>query len=364
MLAETWLEYRGGARARALIRERGLDASSLAGIAGPASGPRWLVLYAIDRLLIERGLPVAPRPGRPRLLVGASAGAWRMLALASPRPLETLDALMQGYARMVFPPGVSPQQVSAAYRELLSRLFADDAAAMLARPEVELAIHAVRGRGPWPWRGKPGQSVALGSAALARIAGVAAVPWLERGLFRSGPADPTFDGRQHPLTAENLVAAARASGTVPFYMEPVSDIAGAPGLWFDGGLLDYHLRHGHLAGDASGGDASGDDVSDGVLLFPHFRREVLPVWFDRYWPNRQAGERELADVLQLYPSRAFVDSLPGAHIPDRDDFFRYADRPEERIRRWMEAVKLGERMAEQFADDLDSGRLAERIQPL
>ncbi|ANM31288.1 hypothetical protein ABI59_19480 [Acidobacteria bacterium Mor1] len=338
-----------------MIRERGLDASSLAGIAGPASGPRWLVLYALDRLLIERGLPTAPRSGRPRLLVGASAGAWRMLALASSRPRETLEALMQGYARMVFPDKVSPQQVSAAYRELLGRLFADDAATMLARPEVELAIHAVRGRGAWPWRGKPGQGVALGGAAIARIVGAGGVPWLERGLFRSGPADRSFDGRQHPLTAENLVAAARASGTVPFYMEPVEDIAGAPGLWFDGGLLDYHLRHAHL---------DGATAPDGVLLFPHFRREVLPVWFDRYWPNRQAGEDQLADVLQLYPSRAFVEGLPGGHIPDRDDFFRYADRPEERIRRWMEAVKLGERMAEQFADDLDSGRLAERIQPL
>ena len=137
------------------------------------------------------------------------------------------------------------------------------------------------------------------------------------------------------------------------YVEPVVGISGAPrGAYADGGLADYHLRQAWIPGDG------------GLVLLPHFQGRVVGEWLDRYATRPTPATDALADVVVVFPSPRWVATLPGGHLPDRDDFFRFVDAPEERMRRWNEAVACSEALGEAFVRDLASGDLAARIRPI
>ncbi|WP_204328431.1 hypothetical protein, partial [Stenotrophomonas maltophilia] len=53
------------------------------------------------------------------------------------------------------------------------------------------------------------------------------------------------------------------------------------------------------------------------------------------------------NVVLLCPSPAWIASLPGAKLPDRNDFM--ALDAEERRRRWRTAVAESQRLADEFA---------------
>lgn len=348
------LRYRGGPAALRVLRERGLSAETIGVVAGPASGPKWLVLAGIDRALMETGL-VAGGDGLRPLLVGASAGAWRMLALASRDPGRAHRALLDGYIHQVFPPGVPPEQVTAAYRRMLDDVVHDgDAGHVVDHPAVDVAIHVCRARGPLPWR-RGFVQTAVGAVTIALNAAnraLTSIPF-QRVLLHTSPGRfrERFGGKVVPLTRSNLRSAALATGSVPIYMEPVHDIGGAPrGAYLDGGITDCHLRQTY------------DGDPERITLFPHFQERNDPIWFDRYLKRPREVDGVLDNVLQVYPSPEFVASLPDRRLPDRDDFFRYEDDPEERFRRWNEAVAAGERLGEEFLRDLEAGRIVDHVE--
>lgn len=387
------LEYRAGPAALRVLRERGLSSDTLSVLAGPASGPKWIPLAGLDRALLDSALleerprvtASAPRvsggvtrsrrerspwdraqspwdraqprlPFARKLLVGASAGAWRMMALGARRPEEAHRRLLDGYIGQVFPDDFTAAYVTGVYREMIGKIFdGEEAAHILDHPVFDVAAHTVRVRRPWGWRSrylKQAQMVSLGWTGLMQaVSRTGTDRVLERVLFHSRPGGVAgFDGHVVALTAENLVDATIASGTVPFYMEPVRDPAGAPaGLYMDGGLSDYHLREAYS--------------SEGITLFPHFQRRIVPLWFDRYWKRREPGPAVLANVLQVYPSAAFVAELPGGTIPERRDFFTFAREPEERIRRWREVAARSERLGAELLDDLSAGRIPDLARP-
>ena len=162
-----------------------------------------------------------------------------------------------------------------------------------------------------------------------------------------------FKGVVRQLKAEGLQGAALATGTVPLYMEPTEAPRGAPpGRYIDGGLTDYHLNQVYV------------EPGQGIVLFPHFQRRIVPNWFDRYLPRRRPGREILADVLQLYPSRAFVQMLPGGGIPVRDDFLTYVDEPGVRIDRWLRSSRESDRLGEQLLDDVERGRIPDLVEPM
>ncbi len=340
------LRYRAGPRALERLRRDGLAPGSIRAVVGPASGPRWLALAGLDRALLASDLLA----GRI-LLAGASAGAWRMLAFACRDPMAAHQRLLDGYVGLVFPPGATPASVSRAYRDLLAGVIAGDAGHVLGHPTFDLAIHTARCRAGGSRAALLASLLAAGAlnVATARATGAG----FERVLFHSRPASlpSPFDGRLVHLESRNLLAAALASGTVPVYLEAVRDIPGAPaGAYVDGGLTDYHLR-------AVYGDG------DGLVLLPHYQHRILPRWLDRFRPRRPSRSAT-ADLLLMYPSAEFVAGLPGGHIPDRDDFKRFATDPEERIRRWRGVVAASEALGEQLSADLESGRLVDRVRPL
>jgi len=79
---------KAGPKALALIRDEGLRPERIRVMAGAAGGPKWLVLYHLDRLLFSSFFKVRATPLH---FIGSSIGAWRFAALSQPDPLDALD---------------------------------------------------------------------------------------------------------------------------------------------------------------------------------------------------------------------------------------------------------------------------------
>ena len=343
------LRYRAGPAARRRIVRDGLRPGVVRAVVGPASGPKWLVLAGLDRALLTSDLLSEGRI----VLAGASAGAWRMAVYTCRDPLRTHRALLDGYVGQVFPRGVDHRTVSAAYRRLLTDLLGAEAEGVVSHPVFDLAVHTVRQRFT---RSRPGLAASLAAATALDYAGVRATGWFfERVLFHSRPENlgADFNGRVVPLDGANLVDAVLASGAVPIYLDAVRDPPGAPsGAYVDGGLTDYHLNQRWVP------------PGDGVVLMPHYRREVLARWLDKRRPSRALPADLTGDILVVHPSERFFARLPGGRIPDREDFREFADLPEVRIERWRTVAAESEALGEEFLGDLESGRLADLIEAL
>ena len=112
--------------------------------------------------------------------------------------------------------------------------------------------------------------------------------WLQRVVF-SDPSEALllalgdFNSVRVPLAPDNLDPALRASGAIPFVLQAVHYIPGAPpGAYWDGGITDHHL---HL------GDAA---MPEGLVLYPHFQRALVPAWQGPEAPpcrHTRAGQR-------------------------------------------------------------------------
>ena len=97
------------------------------------------------------------------------------------------------------------------------------------------------------------------------------------------------------------------------------------------------------------------------MLFPHFFDRIIPGWFDKYLPWRRPDPAALDDVVMIAPSDAFIATLPGGHVPDRNDFVRLAT--DDRIRQWRLVLARCEALVDELCDLVDGGGLAEAIQP-
>lgn len=351
------LLYRAGPRALARLRKEGLRPQDVRVLVGPASGPKWLVFPGVDRALMEHGFGV-PRKGQPhRLLVGSSAGSWRMLALAARHPHQTYERLIDGYVSQTFPMPVRAKDVTPAFRRMLSEVFSDDdLAAITSHANADVAIHVTRVFDPYPWSIRAAQIAAIAMGIAVHRVWTGAVMHMARRVLAHTRPDrfgAKFRGTVIPLTPSGIRETALASGTIPVYMQPIRDVPGAPrGTYVDGGLADYHIRQAYTS------------PGEGITLLPHYQEAVQSCWFDRATPHRETSNGALADVLQLYPSPAWIRSLPGGKVPDRDDFFLFAKAHGERIRRWNETVSRSEELGEQLRRDLETGNFVDRLSPI
>jgi hypothetical protein len=129
------------------------------------------------------------------------------------------------------------------------------------------------------------------------------------------------------------------------------------GTFWDGGILDYHP-------DLDFGPPN-DGAAGGLVVYPHFYAHVVPGWFDRPLARRRitaaAHSPNLRRALLLAPSDAFVASLPGGKIPDRQDFYALDDA--ERVRRWQRVVDASARLGDELGDLVATGRVADAVTP-
>jgi hypothetical protein len=335
-----------GRRARERIAERGLSARDIAVIPAAAGGPKGLILHSIDCWLFGDYLPSQPRP---RQLVGASIGAWRMAAAAFDDPVAAQRRLVRLYVDQQYPPKVDAAYVSRTCRALLDALLDGRDQEVLASENYRLSILTARGAGRLA--AASGGSVKAGflHAALMNLAGrhllaasmervifhnhaVAASHWLD------APFD-AFRGHRVALAERNLRDALLASGSIPLVLDAVRDIAGAPpGSYWDGGLVDYHL---HLPYQRD----------PDLVLYPHFADHIIPGWLDKAmpWRRARAGDPALENMILVAPSPAFLATLPNGKMPDRRDFKVYGTDNAGRQRDWRRAIAESERMAEALA---------------
>lgn len=353
------LRLLAGPLAARLIAERGLRAEDVAAVPAAAGGPKGLALLPLDRWLFGHWLPSAPRP---RMLAGASIGAWRMAAAARRDPLPALARLEHAYLEgQRYPHRPSAAQVSAVCRAMAREVIGGDAGAALAglATGTRLLIVTARARRVAADETRFFARAALANAlARKRLAG-----HLERVVFDSAadqpcavpPAD-AFGARRLALRADNLEDALLASGSIPRVADPVRDIAGAPaGAYWDGGLIDYHLHWDWRP-------------LEGIVLMPHFVPHVTAGWLDKFLPWRRHGLGEagggwLDRLVLAVPSPALLASLPGGRLPERQDFHRYGLDHDRRLRDWRRAIAQCEAMAEDFAEAVaHPGRIT--IEPL
>lgn len=323
-----------GDRARRHLADRGLSPVDIECVPAAAGGPKGLALLPFDRLLAREWLPRMPSVE----LIGASIGAWRMAALAQRDAAAALDRLQHAYVRgQNYTRRPSPAEVAAVCRRV-ARAVADGAPLDL-RAGSTLSVITARARGPLRAnsRGAFARTAVDNLLARTRLA-----RHLQRVVFRAGEpghlaTDDGFDTLAVALTAGNQEDALLASGSIPLVCEPVRDIAGAPpGDYWDGGLIDYHLQLPY-------------ERLPGLVLYPHFVPWVTPGWLDKSlpWRARPRAHAWLANVLLIAPSPAMLARLPNRKLPDRNDFYRYAQDHAARIRDWERAIGEMQRFADE-----------------
>ena len=349
MMAEAPLVIRAGAGARRQLEERGFEADAFSTLVGASGGPKWLVLRHLDDLLIERLLG---NRTTPLTTLGSSIGSMRHACWAQNDPKAAIARLFESYANQRYDGRPTPGQVSRESDRVLAYTLGTEGAAEIATNErVRSHFVAARLRGPGKDAGL-GFRLRIAASALANAVSRDLLgPFYERAVF--GPEKPDIgwtdlETRQVPLVPERVLPGLLAGGSIPFVMGGVREIPGLSGTWFDGGITDYHFDFRFT-------------VPDGLVLYPHFFDRITPGWFDKPLRWRRPDAGALDRVLMIAPSDDFVRSLPGSKVPDRTDFETLGN--DARIEQWHEVTERCRVLAEDFADVVDSGKLAARIQP-
>ncbi len=361
------LIIRAGPRALQHMREHGLRPNDIDIVPGAAGGPKGLGLARLDEYLFADWLPsgFATR-AKPIKLIGASIGAWRFAAVCRSDPREALKALTKAYSEQKYPKKVDAKFVSAYARDLTDSLFDGREEQLLSNPHYQLNVLVVRGKGILHREARGRTHAGFALAALANAVGRPHLRhFLDRVWFyadrqNTGIGLPADDGqsidRFHThyvkLTAANFGDALIASGSIPLVLQGVPQIADAPpGTFWDGGIIDYHL---HLPYHRT----------PGLVLYPHFTDKIVPGWLDKMLPWRKAQGPWLDNMILLSPTREYLDSLPHRKLPDRNDFKRFIDDYDGRLRYWQRAMAESARLRDEFAALVASGRIADEVLPL
>ncbi|MDC8783991.1 patatin-like phospholipase family protein [Roseateles koreensis] len=355
------LQIFAGPRARARLAERGLRPEDIQVVPAAAGGPKGLVLGPLDQFIFGDWLA---RSSQPVHLIGASIGAWRMATACLTRNEAEVraefDRLSNGYVHQRYEdePGAkkgkmpSAAWVSKGFAATLHEVFGGREAQALSHPRFRLHVLASRGRKllarEGRWRTPLGYTAAFAANVLSRPT---MGSWIERVAFsdpRTPLPIPLTDYRSHQvaLNTTNFQASILASCSIPFWLQAVHDIPGAPrGAYWDGGITDYHL---HLNYGAMAGD--------GLVLYPHFQRHVVPGWLDKALKRRHRATAFLDNVVLLAPDPAWIQSaMPNAKLPDRTDFQHYGDDADARAQVWLRGIAESQRLRDEFAQACEAG---------
>ncbi|WP_398493689.1 patatin-like phospholipase family protein [Variovorax sp.] len=354
------LRIYAGPAARRHIEAQGLRPQDVRTIPGAAGGPKGLILGPIDRFVFGQWLTQSDQPVH---LVGASIGAWRLATACLGDPVAAFERFEHDYVRQQFevPPGqkrLSPHQLSKRFAESLQAFYGGRIGEVLAHPRYRLHVVTSRGRHILGREGRARTPVGyLGAFASNSVHRKTLGAWLERCVFSTPGAELPFGTRdfrtrQHALREDNFNLVLQASCSIPFLLAAVHDIPGAPrGAYWDGGITDYHL---HL---------DYQPVDDGLVLYPHFQRAVVPGWLDKglRWRHKSTGF--LDRMVVLAPDPDWVKTLPNGKLPDRKDFIHFQNDAQARIAAWTRATREAERLSDELQEWLARGSAAE-ILPL
>ena len=324
-------------------------------LAGASGSAKFLVLTGIDRVLMSLFT------GRtdPLYLIGTSIGAFRMAAFCQKDPVEAIGALEREYIAQHYDLRPAKEAIARETQRILDAYIDDkEIEAMLNHPFMRISFLANKCKGLLKSERFVLQLVGLGLAAGLNLLSRNQLGFFfERALFYGPGKTPPFAlMNQFPmniygLTSSNFKSALISSGSIPIVMEGVSSIEGAPGLFRDGGILDYHLDIPFLPKE------------DGLVLYPHFYEKITPGWFDKRL-NRKPLSRHMENVVLVAPSNTFVKSLPFAKIPDRKDFSTFKGKDKERMAYWKIVVEKNKQLGDEFFEAVQSGKIRQIVKPL
>jgi len=349
------LTFKAGAGALKSVRQHGFDLSSVGTIAGASGGAKWLVLSQLDRAILKS---VVPQLSGPVHLIGSSIGSWRFACYAQENPIAAIERFERAYLDQSYSEKPDIHEITARSRNILNEVLGENGVSeILSNPLFRMHVMTVRSRHIMASETRAVLALGLISAAVFNAVSRSTLGWsFERALFydkRDVP--PFFDVRGFPLqriemTARNLEDAIVASGSIPLVLSGVQDIDGAlPGVYRDGGVIDYHLDLPHSAHER-------------LTLFPHFYGRIVPGWFDKRLKWRRPQPGNVDRTILISPSDEFVASLPNGKIPDRGDFMAYE--PAERVRIWKQCVAACEALADEFREVMEKEQLPARLEPL
>jgi hypothetical protein len=352
------LVFLAGRRALETIRSQGLAPDHVKVVAGAAGGPKWLILAHMDRMLFGSWF----RDRRePLHLLGSSIGSWRFAADSCADPVAAIDRMEDAYIHQTYDHEPTPREISAKSRAIIEyTLGADGPGEVLGHPVNRLSLLAVRSRHLSACEQRLPLALSLAAASMLNSLSRRSLRWFfQQTLFSDPRTLPPFWRKCRwpvcgsALSQDNLGQALLASGSIPYVMEGVLNIAGAaPGVYRDGGAVDYHL------------DVPFGVNGRGVVLYPHFSRRIIPGWLDKKFSWRRPSAGNMADVLLVAPSARFVSRLPNGKITDRKDFYRYAGDDKARFSCWQQAADAGRILADDFMEAVTSGSIRHRVQPL
>jgi hypothetical protein len=361
------LSIHAGPRALAALRTHGLQPQHVRAVPAAAGGPKGLVLNALDQFVFGEWLTHATAPIH---LLGASIGAWRMAAACLNDPAKALAQMAHDYLHQDYEhaPGQAPtpRHVSDVFGANLSARFGERTHEVLNNPRYRLHVFTSRGRHLLRRHGRvlSGISTPLsyaGSFATNALSRRALGGWWERVIF-SDPRETLpihlNDYRTHiaALSAQNLPLSILASCSIPYWLDPVHNLPGAPkGAYWDGGITDYHLHLNYAS--------MADGPAPALVLYPHFQQSVIPGWLDKFFKHRHRATAALSNVVVLSPNPEWIRTLPNAKLPDRADFKFFGDDVQGRVKAWSRVLAESERLRDEFAA-WAAGRAHIEVKPL
>ncbi|MES2976367.1 MAG: phospholipase [Pseudomonadota bacterium] len=372
------LRLYAGPRAREHIARNGLSPQDVKVIPGAAGGPKGLILGPLDRFIFGDWLAQSTHEVH---LVGASIGAWRMATACLEDPVTAFQRLETDYIQQDYElaPGQkrpTAAHVSERFGQSLQSFYGGRVAEALNHPRYRLHIVTSRGRHVLGREHRLRTPLGyLGAFLTNTVHRKAMGAWLERVVFSSQGASLPFATtdyrtRQVALTEANFNPALQASCSIPFVLQSVHNIPGAPpGAYWDGGITDYHLHLNYnaalLAAGTQAAEAGGASSGAGLVLYPHFQKAVVPGWLDKGLKWRHGATHFLDNMLVLAPDPAWVRTLPNGKLPDRTDFTRYGTNLQARVQAWSAAIAASRQMADEFQEWLaGSARGDAPVEPL
>ena len=349
------LVFSAGPAAFREIRADGFVAERFATLAGASGGAKWLVLSQLDRFVARN---ILPRMQSPVHLIGTSIGAWRFACYGQKDPLAAIDRFEEAYLSQTYSENPDREEITTRTAEVLDHVLGEHGVSeILANPCTRTHIMTVRSRGLLATENRLGLALGLMSVATMNMASRKVLGlFFDRVLFHDARDLPPFHSlggfpmHQVVLSESNLRDVILATGAIPLVLSGIRNIAGAPpGMYRDGGVIDYHLDFPHSAPDK-------------LALYLHFYDYLKPGWFDKQLSWRQVNTENSDRTLLISPSPEFVARLPNGKIPDRTDFKNFS--PADRERAWRGTVAACRELADDLQDVVENNRLAERVQPL
>jgi hypothetical protein len=352
------IRIKAGKNIYPIIKDGGFNFDSVSTYFGPAVGPRWLIASGFDLTFLKNGFL-----GRSSAvnLVGSSAGAFRFAAWLQPEAIESYGKLLDAYINVRYSRKDTPATTLNKITGVVNEYLEDDALPFaLANKKYRLAVITARARGLVAFENIWLQKLGLATCYVFNYFSRNNIyHFADRVVFYNGAKPPSFcfrpqfRGNYVQLNEVNFKSAVLSSGAIPIVIAGVRDIYGAPrGVYRDGGLIDYHLTHQFAA------------KKNEIVLFFHHQERIIPGWLDKKIVRRVPDADTLSNVLMVFPSQSFIESLPGGKVPERTDFVTLIDDQETRNKNWRKAVELSAPLGEDFLELVESGKIRNMVEQL